>query len=88
MGSAEPACTDRDGDEVCRRYYDPDGLLGVRIPAIRPWGFHGLYLMSPHKPFDMETYVMNLMGRYFMTSGTEILDDVCLEDNSCVWLPQ
>jgi len=31
----------------------------------------------------MDTYVVNLIGRFFASAGTEILDDTCLEDSSC-----
>ncbi len=63
------------------------GVAGMRIPYMRPTGEHGFYIPSPNKAFDIDTYMINLVGRFFQSNGTIILDDPCLEDNSCVHIP-
>lgn len=64
----------------------PYGVSGLRIPYIYEDGEHGFFIPSPQKShygFDIDTYMINLIGRYFETDGKEILDDPCLEDDSC-----
>ena len=83
----ELACIDKHADGTCRVFKNADGVAALRFPVTRPEGFHGLYLMAPYKPFDVETYQLNLIARYFITSGQEVWDDACLEDSSCSWEP-
>jgi hypothetical protein len=59
------------------------GVSGVRFAYVNPTGEHGIYLPDPALLFDMDTYYANLIGMYFLSSGTEIKDDFCLEDASC-----
>ena len=59
------------------------GVSGVRFAYVNPTGEHGIYLPDPALPFDMDTYFANLIGMYFRTEGTMILDNFCLEDASC-----
>lgn len=87
MEDAHPGCEERHADGTCRVFRDPAGVGALRIVMTAPQGFHGMYLMAPYKPFDIETYQMNLFARYFMTGGTEVTDDVCLEDYTCPWIP-
>jgi len=54
---------------------------------IDPDGAHGFQIPEPQKAFDLPTYMINKIGRYFQTRGGEILDDLCLEDHSCVFIP-
>ncbi len=82
------ACKRKNADGTCAMFEDPGGVFGLRFALTRPEGFHGLYLMAPYKPFDVETYQLNLIARYFMSGGTQLWDDPCLEDNSCPWVPQ
>ena len=58
----------------------------MRVVAVAPTGYHGLLVMSPNKPFDVETYQLNLFARFFMTRGKEIWDDGCLAKSECPWL--
>jgi len=81
------ACKRKNPDGTCAMFEDPAGIQGLRFALTRPEGFHGLYLMAPYKPFDIETYQLNLIARYFMSGGTQLWDDPCLEDNSCSWVP-
>jgi len=62
------------------------GTSGMRIPYMSPFGQHGFAIPSPNKEFDMDNYMINKIGRYFETRGTEIVDDICLEDNSCSFI--
>ena len=39
------------------------------------------------KPFDIDSYSINMIGRFFQSGGKEILDDHCLEDYSCDFIP-
>jgi hypothetical protein len=59
------------------------GVSGVRFPYLNPRGQHGFGIPDPNKAFDMDAYLINLIGYYFATGGKTILDDVCLEDYSC-----
>jgi hypothetical protein len=45
--------------------------------------FHGFALPSPWKAFDVDTYMINIIGYYFSTGGTELRWDVCMATNSC-----
>jgi hypothetical protein len=63
------------------------GVAGMRIPYMQPRGQHGFDVPHPSKVFDIETYMINLIGRYFQSNGTIILDDPCLEDSSCIYIP-
>jgi len=87
MPAYELACAKKHEDGSCRLFKDKSGVMALRFPVTRPEGFHGLYLMAPYKPFDVETYQLNLMARYFVTSGQEVWDDMCLEDSTCSWEP-
>ena len=80
-------CSSHNPDGTCRVFKSPSGVQALRFALTKPVGFHGIYLMAPYKPFDIETYQLNLMARYFVSSGTELWDDLCLEDNSCSWEP-
>ena len=88
--AAEPSaaiCAQKNGDGSCRFFRDEAGVQAVRLVMTRPRGFHGIYLMAPYKAFDIETYQLNMIVRYFMSSGQEVWDSACLEDNSCEWVP-
>jgi len=55
-------------------------VAGMRVPYMNPTGQHGFDIPHPTtKNFDSDQYMINLIGRYFQTRGTEILDDPCLE---------
>lgn len=61
----------------------PTGVSGMRIPYMSPFGQHGFNIPHPEKEFNMDNYMINKIGRYFETRGQEIVDDICLADNSC-----
>ncbi len=64
----------------------PTGISGMRIPYMNPFGQHGFDIPHPEKEFNMDNYMINKIGRYFETKGKEIVDDVCLADNSCSFI--
>jgi hypothetical protein len=63
------------------------GVAGMRIPYMKPTGQHGFDVPKPSRAFDIDTYLINLIGRYFQSNGTVILDDTCLEADSCIHIP-
>jgi hypothetical protein len=67
--------------------YDESGrpVAGVRFAYMLPEGQHGLRVPAPYKDFDIDSYIINMMGRFFL-DGT-ISDDPCLEDYSCDFIP-
>ena len=60
----------------------------MRLTYTLPHGWHGLYMPDPAAPFDTAGYTLNLIARFFQTNGTELVDDPCLEDSSCSFIPQ
>jgi len=55
------------------------GVAGMRIPYVKPTGQHGFDIPHPNDDFDVDTYMINLIARYYQTRGKEIVDDPCLE---------
>lgn len=55
------------------------GVSGMRIPYMDPRGHHGFDIPHPGMDFDVDAYMIHLIGRFFQTRGTEIHDDICLE---------
>jgi len=59
------------------------GKSGLRVLYIRAHGSHGVMPPDPSKEFPVEVYGVNMITRYLVTGGTEIVDDKCLADYSC-----
>lgn len=59
---------------------------GVRFPYLRPEGLHGFRVPSPSKDFDIDSFMINMMGRFFHDGLID--DDLCLEDYSCDFIPR
>jgi len=59
------------------------GESGVRFAYMLPEGQHGVFPTGEDPDFDMFSYFVNMVGRYFASGSTEILDDTCLESASC-----
>lgn len=64
------------------------GMSGLRLPYVRPTGTHGFGLPDPDAAFDINIFGIMQIASYFDSGGTEISDDMCLEDFSCAWIPQ
>ncbi|MBK6464063.1 MAG: hypothetical protein IPF92_24125 [Myxococcales bacterium] len=61
------------------------GFSGVLFPMLSPKGKHGFASPDPTKPFDLGTYLLNIMGRYMQTSGRELSLDKCQATSACPW---
>ena len=59
---------------------------GFAMPYLLPTGEHGFFTPSPFKPFDIDSYMINLMGRFFISNGRDLPEDPCLADGSCACL--
>ena len=64
-----------------------NGLAAMRIPYLRRTGKHGFDMPQPDWPFDVPTFMIHQIGRFFITRGRELRDDACMQDASCSWLP-
>jgi hypothetical protein len=64
------------------------GVSGVRLPYLEPTGVHGTDVPSPNRAFDLNTYVIQLIGHFFATDGGSLEHLQCLEDNSCSFIRQ
>lgn len=63
------------------------GVSGMRIPYLTYEGQHGFYFPDSCLAFDINTYMLNLVGWYSLTGGTDLPDDICLESETCDFLP-
>ena len=66
------------------------GESGLRLPYASKAGSHGFGEPSPDKPFDVGTYSIHMIGRYFQLRGAKgaIVDDLCLSDATCDFMPR
>jgi hypothetical protein len=63
------------------------GLVAIRIPLLDPKGQHGFLLPKPSDPFDNNTFMVHLVGRFLSSGGTVLEDDPCMASASCSWIP-
>ena len=63
------------------------GVSGMRLPYVAPTGSHGFGLPDPDQPFDINTFSVHQIARYFQTRGQILSDDPCMADHTCAWLP-
>ncbi len=93
---ADPDNLDRDLDDfhaptpaepLRATRYDSQGrpIAGLRFAYMERFGHHGVNVPSPFKTFDIDSFFINMMGHY-LKEGV-ISDDLCLEDNSCDFIP-
>ena len=91
---SEPCtCIDSTGEHSCTWPGETEGPLemvrceqGVSslvMPYLRIHGEHGFALPVPHDQFDINTYMINMVGWYFYTQGREMRYDLCMATNSC-----
>jgi hypothetical protein len=59
------------------------GVSGLRLPYVKTSGTHGFSLPNPSLPFDINSFGINQIARYFQTQGQELNDDPCLATWSC-----
>jgi hypothetical protein len=69
------------------------GVSALLIPYMNRQGQHGFFTPQPGKAFDMDSYLANLIGRYFECRGRELHFDPCQTQLSsaspggCPWIP-
>jgi hypothetical protein len=64
------------------------GLSALLIPYLNRTGQHGFRNPQPTKPFDMDQFMANLIGRFFECRGHELHFEGCQQDlASCPWIP-
>ncbi len=61
------------------------GESAVRFPFTGDHEYLGL--LKPDDPFDWAMYSRNQVIHFLRTDGKEIREDLCMEDNTCAWLP-
>jgi hypothetical protein len=59
------------------------GESGVRFAQMTPEGQHGVFPTGEEEGFSTFMYFANQVAHFFASGGTEILDDLCLENASC-----
>ena len=64
------------------------GTFGLRYPYTLPIGAHGVEPSNPTRQFNINNFVENQILRFMTTNGMELTDDLCLESNSCEWMPE
>jgi len=59
------------------------------LPYMSRAGQHGFKNPQPGKPFDMDQFLANLIGRWFETRGRELHFEPCQakEPPDCAWIP-
>ncbi len=72
------------------------GVSALLLPYLNRQGQHGFFTPHPGKAFDMDSYLANLIGRYFECRGRELRFDPCQTQLSsasvgpvpgCPWIP-
>ena len=72
------------------------GVSALLLPYLNRQGQHGFRNPQPGKAFDMDSYLANLIGRYFECRGRELRFDPCQTQLSsasqgsrpgCPWIP-
>ncbi len=63
------------------------GVTGVLFPLVIPTGKHGFDTPDPSLAFDLGSFMLSMMGRYFVTKGLELPMEPCNVTMSCRWVP-
>ncbi|MBW1809725.1 MAG: hypothetical protein JRJ87_16130 [Deltaproteobacteria bacterium] len=63
------------------------GQGGVRFFYVNQRGAHGIGPADPGRNYDIFMHGINAIGHYFRSGGTEWVDDTCLADDSCAFIP-
>jgi hypothetical protein len=64
------------------------GVSSLLIPYLNRTGQHGFRNPQPGKPFDLDQFIANAVGRYFECRGRELHFELCQQDlASCPWIP-
>ncbi|MEE2750317.1 MAG: hypothetical protein VX519_02720 [Myxococcota bacterium] len=62
------------------------GVSGLRLPYVSTAGAHGFSLPNPSLDFDINSFSINQVARYFQTRGQELIDDPCLATWDCEFM--
>ncbi len=62
------------------------GMSGMRMPYVSSTGSHGFAFPEPSREFDINSFAIHQVARYFQTEGRIISDDLCMESHDCDWL--
>ena len=68
--------------------HNPGGIMALRLPYYVPLGAHGIEPSNPSREFNINNFVENQMAVFMTSHGTRLVDDPCLEDASCEFLPE
>ncbi len=63
------------------------GVTGVIFPMVVPTGRHGFDTPDPSLPFNLGAVMLNMLGRYLQSDGTELHMEGCMESSTCSWVP-
>jgi hypothetical protein len=63
------------------------GYSGALFPCPKDTGRHGFDSPNPSSPFDVGTFMLNLLGQYAITNGREFHLEQCNIDSTCPWIP-
>lgn len=74
-------------DGMLERVECPEGVSLLVMPYMSAQGDHGFATPSPLKPFDVDTFMINMIGTYFGHQGRVVEYDHCLADSSCSFIP-
>ncbi len=61
----------------------PNGISAVRFPALGARGTHAIDIPNPGLEFDPSMFVINQIGLFFRTGGTQLNDHPCLAKSDC-----
>ena len=59
----------------------------MRLPYVSTQGSHGFLFPDPNLAFDINSFSIHQVARYFQTRGQVLTDEPCMADHSCDWLP-
>jgi hypothetical protein len=67
--------------------YTSAGVSTLLMPYLDPHGRHAVQPPQPSRRFDMDQFMLNLMGRYFETRGKELHFEKCQSKMAdCSWI--
>jgi hypothetical protein len=64
-----------------------NGFVALRIPLLNPKGQHAFLLPTPKDPFDNNTFMVHLVGRFLQSGGKALEHDTCMASARCAWIP-
>jgi len=82
-GTMKPVEMPADGD-----LRNEGGIMALRLPYYSPMGAHGVEPSNPSRAFNINNFVENQIAVFMTSGGTRLVDDPCLEDASCEFLPE